>query len=79
MKNLLLFFTCIFIVLDLTLSQTELDQSKNPINTGARYVSGGDGIIRMYVNIWGHVGIVKIDYLTDIIILICYRLPLFTH
>ena len=55
MKNLVLFFTCIFIVLDLTLSQTELDQSKNPINTGARYVSGGDGIIRMYVNIWGHV------------------------
>ncbi len=26
-----------------------------PPNTGARYVSGEDGVIRMYVNVWGHV------------------------
>ena len=37
--------------------QAELTQADIPLNTGARYVSGKDGIIRMYVNIWGHVGI----------------------
>ena len=37
--------------------QAELTQADIPLNTGARYVSGEDGIIRMYVNIWGHVGI----------------------
>ena len=37
--------------------QAELTQADIPLNTGARYVSGKDGIIRMYVNVWGHVGI----------------------
>ena len=36
--------------------QAELTQADIPLNTGARYVSGKDGIIRMYVNVWGHVG-----------------------
>ena len=36
--------------------QAELTQANIPLNTGARYVSGKDGISRMYVNIWGHVG-----------------------
>ena len=39
----------------LTFSQTESEQLRIPLNTGARYVSGGDGTIRMYINIWGHV------------------------
>ena len=38
-------------------SQAESKQADIPLNTGARYVSGQDGIIRMYVNVWGHVGI----------------------
>ena len=38
-------------------TQAELTQADIPLNTGARYVSGKDGIIRMYVNVWGHVGI----------------------
>ena len=29
--------------------------SKMAENTGARYFSGNDGVIRMYVNVWGHV------------------------
>ena len=37
-------------------SQAESKQADVPLNTGARYVSGQDGIIRMYVNVWGHVG-----------------------
>ena len=37
--------------------QAELTQADIHLNTGARYVSGKDGIIRMYVNVWGHVGI----------------------
>ena len=37
-------------------SQAESKQADIPLNTGARYVSGQDGIIRMYVNVWGHVG-----------------------
>ena len=38
-------------------SQAESKQADIPLNTGARYVSGQDGVIRMYVNVWGHVGI----------------------
>jgi len=37
-------------------SQSDSDQTTFPLNTGARYVSTGDGTIRMYVNVWGHVG-----------------------
>ena len=37
-------------------SQAESKQADVPLNTGTRYVSAQDGIIRMYVNVWGHVG-----------------------
>ena len=56
MKNLLLFILIIIIILCQTFSQNESGQTSNPINTGARYISGADGTIRMYVNIWGHIG-----------------------
>ena len=56
MKNSLLFILCTVIILCQTYSQIELGQTRIPINTGARYISGDDGTIRMYVNIWGHVG-----------------------
>ena len=45
----------IFYFLGFALSQNTLNNITVPPNTGSRYVSGGDGIIRMYVNIWGHV------------------------
>jgi hypothetical protein len=35
--------------------QTESKILKVTPNTVSRYVSGADGIIRMYVNVWGHV------------------------
>ena len=44
-------------IFDVGFTQAELTQADIPLNTGARYVSGKDGIIRMYVNVWGHVGI----------------------
>ncbi len=56
MKNSLFFILSIIIILCQTFSQTESGQIRIPINTGARYISGDDGTIRMYVNIWGHVG-----------------------
>ena len=55
MKNPLLLFICIILVLDQSFSQTESGQTRIPLSTGARYVSGDNGTIRMYVNIWGHV------------------------
>ena len=36
-------------------SQSEPENINLRSSTGARYVSGESGIIRMYVNIWGHV------------------------
>ena len=36
-------------------SQSESDKVNIRSNTGARYVSSNDGVLRMYVNIWGHV------------------------
>ena len=36
-------------------SQSESDKVNIRSNTGARYVSSDDGVLRMYVNIWGHV------------------------
>ena len=56
MKNTVLLLISITLVLDQSFSQTESEQTRIPLSTGARYVSGDDGIIRMYVNIWGHVG-----------------------
>ena len=51
-----IFYFIFIIVLGINFAQIELDHYTIPLNTGARYVSGGDGTIRMYVNIWGHVG-----------------------
>ena len=55
MKSQSLFFIYTVIVLGLIFSQSDSDHSRTIPNTGARYVSGEDGIIRMYVNIWGHI------------------------
>ena len=55
MKTQLLFFTFLPFIFGISFSQTESEQVNFPPNTGSRYVSGGDGIIRMYVNVWGHV------------------------
>ena len=54
MKKYLLIIT--LFIIGIGFSQTESTKSDIPINTGARYVSGQDGVIRMYVNVWGHVG-----------------------
>ena len=54
MKKKLLFLT--LFIFSAGFQQIESTQAPIPLNTGARYVSGDDGVIRMYVNIWGHVG-----------------------
>ena len=36
-------------------AQLESDKADIPLNTGSRYVSSMDGVLRMYVNVWGHV------------------------
>ncbi len=56
MKKQLLRIILLPIVFCFSFSQSEVEQVDNRSNTGARYVSGADGIIRMYVNVWGHVG-----------------------
>ena len=56
MKKNLICLSLITLIFSLGISQTNSDQINTPLNTGARYVSGADGFIRMYVNIWGHVG-----------------------
>ena len=53
MKKKLLLFT--LFIFSAGFPQIESTQAPIPLNTGARYVSGEDGIIRMYVNVWGHV------------------------
>ena len=55
MKKLLFLITFIIIHLSQIYSQSESGQKNIYLNTGARYVSGADGTIRMYVNIWGHI------------------------
>ena len=54
MKKHLIILTLFIFGVDF--SQAESKQADIPLNTGARYVSGQDGVIRMYVNVWGHVG-----------------------
>ena len=56
MKKQLLFIILLPLFYCISFSQPDSDQKNNRPNTGARYVSGADGIIRMYVNVWGHVG-----------------------
>ena len=56
MKKQLQFLILLPLFYCISFSQAESDQRNYPPNTGARYISGTDGIIRMYVNVWGHVG-----------------------
>ena len=48
-------FLIIPIILCTGFSQSGSDNINFQPNTGARYVSSEDGVLRMYVNIWGHV------------------------
>ena len=45
----------IILIIGLIFPQINLDSKQIPIGTGARYITDTDGVIRMYVNIWGHV------------------------
>ena len=55
MKKYLYLFLIIPIILDAGFSQLEFNNVNLQPNTGARYVSSQDGVLRMYVNVWGHV------------------------
>ena len=55
MKKESLLFIGTILILGLSFPQIDSEIPRIPPNTGARYVSGDDGTIRMYVNIWGHV------------------------
>tara|TARA_B100001250_G_scaffold261148_1_gene224949 strand:+ start:5335 stop:5823 length:489 start_codon:yes stop_codon:yes gene_type:complete len=54
MKNIILYLNLLFISLSFgQLSPENINGLSN--NTGERYISGADGVIRMYVNVWGNV------------------------
>ena len=55
MKKYLYLFFITPIILCTGFSQSGSDNINIHPSTGARYVSSGDGVLRMYVNIWGHV------------------------
>jgi len=55
MKKYLYLFFITSIILCTGFSQSGSDNINFKPNTGARYVSSEDGVLRMYVNIWGHV------------------------
>ena len=55
MKKYLYLFFITPIILCTGFSQSGSDIINSQPNTGARYVSSEDGVLRMYVNIWGHV------------------------
>ena len=55
MKRYLYLFFITPIILCTGFSQSGPDNINLQPNTGARYVSSDDGVLRMYVNIWGHV------------------------
>ena len=55
MKKYLYLFCMIPIILCTGFPQSESDSINSQPNTGARYVSSEDGVLRMYVNFWGHV------------------------
>jgi len=48
-------FLILSIILCSGFAQSMSDNINLKKNTGARYVSSEDGVLRMYVNIWGHV------------------------
>ena len=55
MKKYLYLFFITPIILCTGFSQSGSDNINFQSSTGARYVSSEDGVLRMYVNIWGHV------------------------
>ena len=55
MKKYLFLFFITPIILGTGFSQSGSDNINFQPNTGARYISSNDGVLRMYVNIWGHV------------------------
>ncbi len=55
MKKYLYLFLITPIILCAGFSQSRSDDINFQPSTGARYVSSDDGVLRMYVNIWGHV------------------------
>ena len=55
MKNPILLCICLIFLQVQSFAQIESGQTRIPLSTGARYVSSEDGVLRMYVNIWGHV------------------------
>ena len=55
MKKYLYLFFITLIILCTGFSKSEFNDINSQPNTGARYVSSGDGVLRMYINIWGHV------------------------
>ena len=55
MKKYLYLFFITPIILCTGFSQSGSDNINLRSSTGARYVSSEDGVLRMYVNIWGHV------------------------
>ena len=55
MKKQLLLIILIPIICCYGFSQSEPENINLRSSTGARYVSSDDGVLRMYVNIWGHV------------------------
>ena len=55
MKKYLHLFFITIIILCTGFSQSGSDNINFQPITGARYVSSEDGVLRMYVNIWGHV------------------------
>jgi len=73
MKKYLYLFFITPIILCAGFSQSGSDNRNFRPNTGARYVSSEDGILRMYVNIWGHVsspGRILVDDGIDLAILL---------
>ena len=55
MKKQSLFIILIPFIFCYSFSQSEPENINLRSSTGARYISNEDGIIRMYVNVWGHV------------------------
>ncbi len=54
MKHKLLIY--ISLIICFSLAFAKINENEISIsNTGARYVTGPDGTLRMYVNIWGHI------------------------
>jgi len=55
MKKYLYLFFITQIILCAGFSQSSSDDINFQPSTGARYVSSDDGVLRMYINVWGHV------------------------